>query len=231
MTELTAEPLDLDAWLLGASLAQASVEVLQKPSLLSDYADWVRRWNRAEHEDGAELAAGDRDPVAALRAEGENLLSALDASRTTWHVRQLEDSDIEAINAAHPEPDRPALFDEKPPKQVYSPTDAQARAYLKAYEAWTERRDRFNYEHRAEQETWAKQANEMLEDRGAEMIARATVRIEQAGRVIATSITAEQARTLSDRIGGPQVAKIVEAITELRTTAPEVPESAFLSQN
>ena len=65
---------------------------------------------------------------------------------------------------------------------------------------------------------------------GAERIARATVRIEQAGQVIATRITAEQVVQLADRIGDPQITLILGAIQKASENAPEVSPS-FLSQH
>ncbi len=223
-------PADFDAWIAGASLAQASTEILQKPSLLSDYEDWKRRWDRAQRTP-AERALGQPDPLAVLEAEGESLLAELEASRTVWHVRQIENDELDAIAAAFPEPEKPEIFEELPPKALQSgATDAQSKAYLRSFDAWTVRRDAFNVTHSAEHEAWARAANEMLADRGAEKIARATVRIEQAGRVIATSITNAQARALGEKIGAQQVAKILDLIDQVGAVAPEVPAD-FLSES
>lgn len=222
----SAQSIDLEAWLGGATVAEASVDVYQRPDLLARIEEWQRRYERAEdfeRQTGGERSAGEEDPLAALDAEGEALLADLAASRSTWYLRALSSADEQAINAAHPLPERPATFSEKPPVMQNRPTDAQARAFIKAYEAWQARGEQYRLEHEAESEAWAQSTTAALIARGAEKIARSVARIEVGGEVIATAVTLEQARSLPERIGEVQVGKILTAIsaaTELEPTMP-----------
>ena len=105
------------------------------------------------------------------------------------------------------------------------PTETQAKAFLKAYEAWQTRRDQFAKEHEAEAEAYVKAATAAIIARGAEKIVRTLARIEVAGEVIAESITIEQAQTLPAAIGEVQVGKILAAIDRATTAEPELPAS------
>lgn len=213
---------DFDAWMNGASLTQTSVDVLQRPDLLGRYQDWHRRWQRAKAGAG-ERSAAEKDPLLALEVEGEQLLDELEASRTTIYLRGLVSDDVEAIEAEFPEPPKPPIYEQLPPEPQRNPTEAQAVAYIRSHEAWQTRRDAFNTQHRAAQEAWAKATTEVLAMRGAEKLARAVVRIEQAGHVVATSMTVEQARRLPSVIGESQVALILDEIDRASNVAPEVP--------
>jgi hypothetical protein len=233
--EQSAEPTltsaDFDAWLAGTSLSETSVEIMQNPALLAKYEDWQRRWIRSEKLAATiERSAADKDPLAALETEGEQLLDDIQKATSTWYLRGLTDDEAQAIIDAYPEPPKPALYEEDPPLPIRNGSNAQAEAYVKGFEAWQIRRDHFNAIHAEEQDAWARAAAKCLEDRGAERIARAVVRIEQNGRTVATSITAVQARALPGTIGEKQVEKICDAITRATRTAPEIPDS-FLSPN
>ena len=223
--------INLTEWLAGATVAEAAVEIYRDAALLGRIEEWQARYDRA----GATLAVaeqgvGDDDPRAALEAEGQALLDELEASKSVWYVRALSSDDEAAINEAHPLPERPATFDEKPPFMQNRPTDAQAKAFLKAYEAWQVRREQFAKEHEAEAEAYVKTATAALVARGAEKVVRCLSRIEVGGGVIAESITLEQAQGLAAAIGEVQVGKILEAIGRATTAEPDLPAGAQVQQ-
>lgn len=226
LTDNAVPTLDLDAWLDGATVQQASVDILQRPDLLARWQDWERRYDRAEATSktaAAELSFGEESPLAELEREGEDLLEEISASRATWYMAALDSDDIQAIVDAFPEPAKPQPFTRALPSLQKSPTDAQARAYLKAFQAWEHDRDQYNADHRDEQDAWARAAQAMMIDRGAEKIVRSLDRIEVRGQVIATSITHEQALGLTKRIGEAQVAAILTAVDAATSEEPVVP--------
>lgn len=220
---MTEPVFDFDAWLDGASPTTTSVDILQNPSLLGKYEDWQRRYQRAKNLGSEELGIGEVNPVTALEAEGEQLLTELEQSRAVWHVRGLTGDDDKAIRVAHPDPKPPAGFDEQPPKIVTAPTEAQAKAFSQGYEAWQHRQQAWVETHRAEIEKYGEDLEQVALARGAERISRAIVKVEQAGRIVTTHITAEQALALPQRIGEPQVAVLIAAIGRASTEVPEVP--------
>jgi len=228
----TTPEFNLDDWLAGATIAQASVDILQRPDLLARYDEWERRYERAQQIAKSNPDAGldDEDPLLEIEAEGETLLAEISASRATWYVRGLQDDDANAINEAFPMPDKPAGFDKPLPTVADKPTNAQAEAYNRRFRAYEIELERYNTAHRDEHESWAKAAFEVQTNRGAEQIVRCLDRIEVAGRVIATSITHEQARALPSKIGDVQVGKIIAAIKAAREAEPEVP-AGFLSRS
>lgn len=219
----SAQTIDLEAWLGGATVAEASVEVYQRPDLLARIEEWRRRYERAEQSDVGERSAGEEDPLAALEAEGEALVAELEASKSVWFLRALSSADEKAIDEAHPFPERPSVFAEKPPFMQARPTEAQARAFSQAYEAWGVRKKMFDAEHAASMDAYVQGATSALIARGAEKIVRALSRIEVGGEVIASSITLEQAMGLPARLGEVQVGKIIEAIDAATNLEPGVP--------
>lgn len=234
MTETPAEALDfdLDSWLDGATVTQASVEILQRPDLLAEYEDWERRYKRAEQlSETLERAAGDPDPLRALEVEGEQLLEKMRTSRATWFVRALSTRDIDEINDAHPLPDgNGILFGENPPKPPVSPSETQAKAYIRSHKAWEERKRNWDADHETELTELTKDLRTKIEARGAQKIATAVVRIEVAGKVIAESVSFDQALALPRKIGEAQTQRILDAIDEATNAEPEVP-AGFLSSN
>lgn len=231
-TTADAPELDFDAWLDGATITQASVEILQRPDLLARYADWERRYDRAEAEWADtvdERSASDPDPLAAIKAEGEALLEQMQASRATWYVRAMSDDDQKAIEAAFPLPEQPESFKEHAPKPVHAPTEVQGKAFLRGMEAWELRKQAFVAEHAKEFEDWRDEVKKVVDQRDAESIARCVVSVEVGGRQIADHITHEQAAVLGEKINPLQVKKIVNAIVEATTAEPEVPAD-FLSR-
>ena len=223
------ETSDFDLWLANATLAQSSVEVLQDGGLLARWDDLKARWERAEKMDAGERGIEDVDPLAGLEVEARELLAEIEASRTTFVVRGLLPSDVKAIRAAHPVTD-PPKFTGKMPSVTQSPTEAQAKAFLGMWESYQLQRERWEADNAEAIEDHQAETAAALLLQGAERIARATVRIEQAGRVIATRITAEQVVQLADRIGDPQITLILGAIQKASENAPEVSPS-FLSQH
>ncbi|HYP72810.1 MAG TPA: hypothetical protein VEP72_01880 [Microbacterium sp.] len=219
----TPETLDLTAWLSGATVAEASVDIYQRPDLLGRIEEWQRRYERAINEPATERSAGERDPIKALEAEGEKLLDELEASKSVWYLRALSSEDEKAINEAHPLPESPPAFTEKPPFLNPRPTEAQAKAFLGAHEAWQERHKQHTEEHKAEHEAYLHAATASLVSRGSEKIARTLARIEVDGKVIAESITAEQAESLPAKIGEVQVGKILAAISKATEVEPQLP--------
>lgn len=218
--------INLTEWLAGATVAEAAVEIYRDAALLGRIEEWQARYDRAgAAPEDAERSIGDAGPTAALEAEGRALLDELEASKSVWYVRALSSDDEAAVNEAHPLPERPATFSEKPPFMQNRPTETQAKAFLKAYEAWQARREQFAKEHEAEADAYVKAATAAIVARGAEKIVRTLARIEVAGEAIAESITIEQAQTLPAAIGEVQVGKILAAIDRATTAEPELPAS------
>ena len=219
--------IDLNTWLAGATVTQASVDIYQRPDLLGKIEEWQRRYARAEKNAPAVLERGidDPDPLADLTAEGERLFAELEASKAVWYVRALSSDDSDAIDEAHPEPTRPASFDEAPPVMQAKPTEAQSSAFLAAYEAWKERRAAFVEAQSVERDEYVRAMTRVLKARGAERIVRCLDRIEVGGEVVTGSITIEQARSLPERIGEHQVGKIMEAIGQATNAEPDLPAS------
>ena len=223
----SAQTIDLEAWLGGATVAESAVEVYQDGAAFGRYQAWEKEYERAAATAAVapEGSLDDEDPLAELEAEGEALLERLRDTRSTWFLRALSSDDEAAVNEAHPLPEPPATFAEKPPFMQNRPTETQAKAFLKAYEAWQARREQFAKEHEAEADAYVKAATAAIIARGAEKIVRALSRIEVGGEVIATSITLEQAQSLPARLGEVQVGKILEAIDAATNLEPELPAS------
>ena len=129
---MSDDNLDFDAWLAGASITTTSVEIWQDGGLKSRYEDWQRRYGLAKRlDDLGEATLGETSPLAALEAEGEKLLEAIEQSRTVWHLRGLTADDGRAIVAAFPDAEVPdgLAFTEQPPRVATAPTEAQAKAF------------------------------------------------------------------------------------------------------
>lgn len=217
--------INLTEWLAGATVAEAAVEIYRDAALLGRIEEWQARYDRTGAAGGDELGVGDDGPRSTIEAEGRALLDELEASKSVWYVRALSSDDEVAINEAHPLPEPPATFAEKPPFMQNRPTETQAKAFLKAYEAWQARREQFVKEHETEADAYVKAATEAIIARGAEKIVRTLARIEVAGEVIAESITLEQAQALPAAIGEVQVGKLLAGIDRATTAEPELPAS------
>lgn len=221
---------DFDAFVSGATITEMSVDIFQNGAVLGKFDEWQRRYERAQQladEPSGERSAGEADPVAALEAEGEQLLSELEASKTVWFLRALTSEDENAINAAHPAPESPIKkWTEPAPTPIKNATEKQAEAFITAYTSWAERRDSFMSEQTSskEYEAYAKETSQVLLDRGAEKIQRAFVRIEKDGMVVgANKPTIEQIKNLPAAIGEVQVGKLIAAIDAATKAEPEVP--------
>ena len=219
---MTDQDFDFDAWLDGAAPTTTSVDILQNPSLLSDYESWQRRYTRARNTTPAERSAAEPDPVRLLESEGEELLEQIEQSRSVWHIRALTAEDERAVLRAFPDPKGPDGFTEQPPRLTDSPTEAQAKAYSQGFEAWQKRQHLWIEAHRAELDQFGEELRQTSVQRGAERMSRAVVRIEQGERII-NHITADQAARLPERIGEAQVKVLLQAISRASTEVPEVP--------
>lgn len=221
---------DLDSWIDGATVAQVSLDVIQKPHLLGKFEDWERRFAAAERIDSvAERSIGDPDPLAALEAEGEALRAQMRASMATIFLRALDGDDVAAIEKAHPLPEKPAMFDEPMPELVKNPTDAQAKAFAKASEFWELARDKFNAAHKDEHEAWATAARQVLENRGIEQLATSFAGMSIGGKIIAEGMSFDQAAKFIKKIGPVQLKRIIAEIGRVTEMEPEVP-AGFLSR-
>ena len=221
--------MNFDDWLSTATLSRASAEVLQRPDLLSLWDDLARRWERAERVAAAsERGIEDADPMAEMETEATALLAEIEASRTVFHVRGILPADVEAIEAAHPIPTQPR-FTGKLPSVQQNATEAQSKAFLGMWESYRLQQERWESEHADELAEHRARTLEALRFRGAERVARATVKVEQGGSEIASSLTVEQVLALADRIGEPQLLLILAAIDKASTAEPEV-DTSFLSK-
>jgi hypothetical protein len=221
--------LDFDAWLSGAGLAQGSVEILQKPALLSQWDDLARRHDRAQKTVKGEGGITDDNPLPALEAEAEQLLDAIEASRTVLHVRALIPDDLAAILAAHPVTPGPRFTGTIPSVQP-NPTENQAKAFLGMYSTYKAQLEQWEADNAAAIDAHRQAVMDALLAQGAEKISRAVARVEQGGRVVAEHISVEQVIKLAKAIGDPQLNKIIAEIDRVSEEAPEVPAS-FLSRN
>lgn len=220
---MTETPLDLTAWLAGATVTEASVDIYQRPDLLGRIEEWQRRYEAATADAPGERSAGESDPSAALEAEGQVLLDELATSKSVWYLRALSTDDEQAIEDAIPLPPRPDLFSEKPPFAQARPTDTQAKAFLKSYEAWEQRKAQHAIEHADALNEYVRAVTQASLERGAEKIVRCLARVEVDGEVVATSITHDQARALPQTIGEVQVGKIIAAISHATAQEPDLP--------
>lgn len=223
------------AWLSGAKATERSVEIVQDGSLSAKWDDWLRRFTRAKEQTqaaGGERAAGEVSEVAALTAEGEELLSLIERSRTVWYLRGLQANVLKAIEDAHPEPTRTwERFSVPRPVAPDNPTEKQAEAYLTAAAAWEEERALHNDEVQPLMEAWLRAGNEAMEARKYEQVARAFVRAEQNGETLFTELSADDARLLHKTIGDGQFKKILETVGLATATDGESPgEAGFLSR-
>lgn len=216
---------DFDAWLDDVSPATVSVDILQHPALLAEFEEWQRRYTRAKANDPGEYSAGERNPVKALEAEGEALLTRIEQSRSTWFVRGLSDDDRKAIVEAFPDPQAIAGFDEQPPRFAFgaTPTEAQAKAYSQGYDAYKARQARWVNDNRDALEVYGEQVRTVATQRTIESIRRAVARVEQGGRTIAEALTYDQVEKLVARIGEAQAVVLTEAINRAANEVPEVP--------
>jgi hypothetical protein len=226
--------MDLDAWLNGATLMTASVDIVQRADLLGKFEAWSRKWEALPEEDEDDASLGDNPEREALAQEGEALRKQIEKSTSTWFVRALDTEERQAVLDAFPAPAGPPKFTEPIPRLVPSPTDGQAKAYLKAATLWETKRDRFLEENKDAFERYTKDAQAIGIERIAETLSRAVIRVEVHGRVIAESsetggpaIGFETAKRLIKQIGEPQFAKLNQAVEHATNAEPEVP-AAFL---
>ncbi len=218
------DDFDIDQWLTHATVTQGSVEILQRPDLLARWEDLERRVERAQAEKNVgERSAADTDPMLALRQEAEDLLQEIDASRTVFFVRALNDDDLSAIEAAHPV-EKPPAFTAKMPAVVQNPTEKQALAFLGMWESYKLQKEQWDRENTELLAAHRAKAMEGLKLRGAEKIARATVKIVQGGRSTTKPLTADQVVSLSDKIGEVQTNRLLKKIDEVSAADPGVPQ-------
>lgn len=224
---------DFDQWLTESRVAQTSVEVLQRPDLLAEVEDWKRRMERAKSlPANPDRSFGEADPVEALKAEGQALIEQIRDSRATFYLAALDAKDERAIEAAHPMPDPPVMFDRPLPELSDRATDAQAQAFLGAWDAWKQAKDEFISAHVDVLAPWQEQTERILELRGAERVARSVVSMKQHGVTTKLHLTAEQVLKMQETFGKPQMSLFIEALDKLKTNPPKEPEvsPAFLSR-
>ena len=223
---MSEQNFDFDAWLDGATVAEASVDIYANLQLLGRYQEWERRYEAAQSL--AEVAPdersmGDDDPISELEAEGEQILEGLRASKATWYLAALSSEDEAAIVEAHPIPAAPVTFDEPYPTITTRPTEAQADAYLTAFRAREEQQNAFNVKHMTEIEAHNAAVQAVLEARGAEKIVRSFRRVEAGGKVSTSPLTVAQAKALPSKIGEPQVSLILKAVDAATSAEPVIP--------
>lgn len=227
---------DFNQWLTEARVATRSVDVIQRPDLIADYQEWQRRFDRAKLTQPAvekmERGIGDPDPIALLEDEGRALLEQIQASRSTFYLSALSETDQKGIEAAFPLPDSPVTFDLELPVLADGATEKQADAFLAAWDAWKVAQARFVDENAEiltkHQEAW----NQANQDRNAERLARSITAIRQGGELHKVRLSSDQVRVLAKKIGNPQVDRLIAALNAANTDDPEkaVP-AAFLSRS
>lgn len=158
-----------DAWLESGTTRRVTVTLYNDPTLEQDITDLENR--RAEIEDrGNERMLDEKSPLAELERAEEALLARLEASKSTFTVKALLDTDFDAAAEAFPEPEAPQMLPKAAP--------------AKAKEKWARDRD-----------IYVRAAAEAERERRLMLIAKAVERVETT-RGAAPGVTAEQLRRM-----------------------------------
>lgn len=226
MTETPApEAWSFDTWLADARVAQTAVEIIQRPDLIAEYKEWRARYDtalQAKPGDG-ERAMGEPDPLSDLVSEGRRIIEQLEAGRSWWFIAALGREDETAIEDAYPLPEPPVTFERAMPNYPNNPTDAQAQAFVDACTVWEQARAKFQEDNAGVLEPWLREHTQALLNRNAERVARAVVSIKQDGVTRRVRLTVEQVHAATKAMGETQFLKLVQALTDTSTVAPEVP--------
>lgn len=224
--------VSFDDWLAGAHPSEVAVDILQDGTLLSRYESWQARYEAASAEPVGERSAGEVDPVAALREEGQALFEAIQASRSTWFVRGLLDEEEVAVQAAFPLPDDPRKpFAEPAPLLPVNATEKQSEAYIVALQAWgLKRQEHQNRESVSPEYAAFQQATlPVLRARALERLRRAFVRVEKDGEtIISEKPSVELLARLEAAIGEHQYSKLFDAIEAASSESPVIPSDFLL---
>lgn len=194
-----------ESWLESGTIRRVTVTLYNDPTLEADIAELEQR--RAELEEtGAERMLDEPSGLAQLARDEEALLERLEASKSTWTVKAILDTEFDKANAAHPEPEAPRTLPLAAPK--------------KAKEQWVRDRD-----------AYVQASAEAERERRLMLIAAAVERVET-WRGTAHGITVEQLRKMLT--GGEQNAEwaaygayrikvLWEAVKEARRGDVKVP--------
>lgn len=192
---------NFEQWLAGVKTPTKAVTVFTRPDLLSQERD--------EHE--LERSLGEKDP--------------LEESKTVFYLAGLSAAEERAIADAYPDPDTFPMYPEPAPVIAERATVEQSEAYLAAWKAYETNRELWQQEHIDEIEEWREESTRAQSKRGAERIARAIVKIKVgSGEPQTVSLRAEQVEALGERIGEPQLRKLVDALQDLTINPPKEPD-------
>ena len=209
--------LNFEEWLSGVRSPVESVHIYKRPDLIAELGKLRDLKERGLKPELFEGTLGDPSRYDTVRGE-------LEASLAIFNFAPIDDSDEDAIIAAHPEPEGRPLFREAPPALPQRATEKQSEAFLAAHKAWQDRKESWTERHADEIANWSRNFNQVLSSRGAERLARSLVSIDEGGEVTEVRWTAEQIRQLKRRIGNPQMGLLIEAMNRACTKPPEEPD-------
>lgn len=220
-----------DDWLAGATISKRSVIVYGKPGLFAEYEDLERQREVLETrlkslgEDSGEMAGSEASRVRADLQVNDTAQQALYdewmASKSTWVVRALLESEIEGINDMEPvltepiEPPRPAAPEPLPPKH----TEQQAKSHTVATKAWEEKMTAW----KAEYADYIETAAAYMVERNFRCLAIAVERIEFTDGRVSNGISVERLRALRNRLGENQISRLMDAAQQAAQEEPEIP--------
>lgn len=194
-----------DAWLESGTVRRVTVTLYNDPTLEQAILDLEER--RAEIEErGNERTLGEKSPIAQLERDEEELLARLEASKSTFTVKALLDTDFDTAKDQFPEPEAPQMLPKAAP--------------AKAKEKWARDRD-----------LYVKAAAEAERERRLLLIAAAVERVETT-RGTAAGVTVEQLRKMLDggkdhaewaAYGAYRLRVLWEAVQEARRGDVKVP--------
>ena len=211
------EPLNFEEWLGGVRAPVTTAHIFKRPDLIAELDKLQDLKERGQHPELFEPTLGERSRLDQVRRE-------LEESLVIFHFAPIDEGDDRAILAAHPDPDGEPVFAEAPPALPQRATDKQSEAFLAAHRAWQERKEAWARESREAIADYQRRFTDVATDRGAERLARSLVAIEEGDVKREVRWTADQIKQLRRRIGGPQLALLIEAMQEANTRAPQVPD-------
>ena len=176
----------MDDWLGGAAIAQTSVVIYGKPSLIGRYEDLARQREVVEKSLQAEGTLSSPQ-LTAIDEELETLYNEWMASKSTWYLRGLTEEERDEIQKATPvTPDPEPLPKGANPGQIEWHAEALAEA--------------------------AKKREEVSREENYRVIVAALVKVEFADGRTAESVTVEQMRGLHKKLGDLQLSKLARGV-------------------
>jgi hypothetical protein len=198
---LTEETFDLDEWLSTGTLARRAVPIYNDPALVAEYDVLAQQLTEAQGAvESQDATMGDAGAMAEIYQRMAELHARWQASKATWTVRAVDETELKAITDAHPDPEIPAfMLTPKKPGAVWNEEQLAAGA-----------------KYREEREA-------ALTERNIAMIALAVVEV-RTPRGVVRSVSVDQIRKLRARPHGKvQTQRLIDAIASATSGEVEVP--------